>query len=35
MEVVHEEDLYHHELMKIYHTGSDFHLKGILNLKMR
>jgi hypothetical protein len=34
MEVVHEEDLYHHELCQIYHTDSDFHLTGDLNQKM-
>ena len=34
MEVVHEEDLYQHELNLLYHTDSNFHLKGILNQKM-
>ena len=34
MEVVHEEYLYQHELNRIYHTDSNFHLKGILNQKM-
>lgn len=34
MEVVHEEDVYHHELFRIYHSNSDFHLKGILHHKM-
>ena len=34
MEVVHEEDLYQHELNLLYHTDSNFHLKGILNVKM-
>ena len=34
MEVVHEEDIYHHELNQIYQTNADFHLKGIVNQKM-